>query len=98
MGHYGVLGFPSEAFAGLKELAARFARLLCGKNGLRRRFLILVSVGFEERVALLGFCWVLGASISMGGNGKRFRKRTAPDSDSEQPEDDEEIRCVNLSF
>lgn len=53
-----------------------------------------MSVGFEERVALLGFCWVLGASISMGGNGKRFRKRTAPDSDSEQPEDDEEIRST----
>lgn len=57
------------------------------KNGVRRRLLIL-SVGFFFPRTT----FIEGFGNTMGANGKNFRKRTAPDSDSEQPEDDEEIR------
>lgn len=36
----------------------------------------------------------MNSNSSMGASGKKFRKRTAPDSDSEKPEDDEEIRST----
>jgi len=67
------------------------AALSSDENGVKLKAPDSVGGFFKDDVCSLS---VVGASPNMGANGKRFRKRSAPDSDTEQLEDDEEIRST----